>query len=85
MAEHESLQPQGPGPRTGLYRPREDRMIAGVCAGIARYFGWSTNRVRIVYTIVAALSAAFPGIAVYLVLWLIMPGDPRGPRSFRVE
>lgn len=85
MPEHDSLQTRGPSPRTGLYRPREDRLIAGVCAGIARYFGWSPTRVRIIYAVGSALSAAFPGILVYFVLWLLMPGDPRGPRSFRVE
>lgn len=85
MTDHGSLQPQDPTPRTGLFRPREDRLIAGVCAGIGRYFGWSPTRVRIVYVIGSTLSAAFPGMVVYLILWLLMPGDPRGPRSFRVE
>lgn len=85
MPEHDSLQPGGPTPRTGLYRPREDRLVAGVCAGIARYLRWSPTRVRIIYVVGSVLSAAFPGILVYFVLWLLMPGDPRGPRSFRVE
>lgn len=74
-----------PEPKPRLYRPRDGRLIAGVCAGIGRYLGWSPTRVRIVYVAVSALSAAFPGILAYFILWLLMPGDPRGPRSFRVE
>lgn len=48
-------------------------MIAGVCAGIARRFGWSTNMVRIL----AVLSCLIPGpqFIIYIVLWIIMPND----------
>jgi len=54
-------------------RRSNDRMIAGVCAGIAEWLGWKTDHVRIAYVIVSILSAAFPGIIVYLLLWLLMP------------
>jgi phage shock protein C len=67
-----------------LARSSSDRMVAGVCAGIANYFGWSKTPVRIGYLALSALSAAFPGIIVYLLLWLIMPLEPREPRRFRV-
>ena len=50
-----------------------DRMIAGVCGGIAEWLGWKADQVRVVYVIVSILSAAFPGIIVYLLLWLLMP------------
>ena len=51
-------------------------MIAGVMGGIARRFGWSSNVLRVVFVLVSILSAAFPGIIVYLILWLLMPeGD----------
>ncbi|MDO5654554.1 MAG: PspC domain-containing protein [Flavobacteriaceae bacterium] len=49
------------------------RMIGGVCAGIAEYFGWDITIFRIVYLVVSVLSAAFPGTIVYIILWLIMP------------
>lgn len=81
----EPIQFREPGSPSRLYRPREDRLVAGVCAGIARFFGWSPTNVRIAYVAVSALSAAFPGILAYFILWLLMPGDPRGPRSFRLE
>jgi phage shock protein PspC (stress-responsive transcriptional regulator) len=48
-------------------------MIAGVCAGLADYFGWSANHVRIGYVLLSVLSVAFPGLVVYVVLWLVMP------------
>lgn len=50
-------------------------MIGGVCAGLARHFGWSINGTRVVYVLVSILSAAFPGILVYVILWLLLPAD----------
>ena len=61
-------------------RRSTDKVIAGVCGGLAVWLGWSPNRVRIAYVIVSILSAAFPGILVYLILWFAMPG-PEGPES----
>ena len=59
-----------------LSRSRHDRMIAGVVGGIARRFGWNSTLLRVLYVVATALSAAFPGILVYLILWLLMPeGD----------
>ena len=51
-----------------------NRVIAGVCAGIAEHLGWPVTRFRIIYLIVSVLSAAFPGTLVYVILWLLMPG-----------
>jgi phage shock protein C len=50
-----------------------NKMIAGVCAGIAEHFGWDVTLFRVVYVFVSIISAAFPGILVYLVLWVVMP------------
>lgn len=58
-----------------LTRSRTDRMLAGVIGGIARRFGWDSNLTRIGYVLVSILSAAFPGILVYLILWLLMPEE----------
>ena len=58
--------------KKGLRRSH-NRMIAGVCGGLAEYLGWSARRVRILYVIVSILSAAFPGTIVYLILWFVMP------------
>ena len=59
---------------TRVFRRSSNKMIAGVCGGIAEYFGWPPDRVRIAYVLLSILSAAFPGILVYLLLWLVMPG-----------
>lgn len=56
-------------------RSRSDRMLAGVVGGIARRFGWSSTLLRIIFVLVSIASAAFPGILVYLVLWLLMPEE----------
>lgn len=58
-----------------LSRPAEDRVLAGVVGGIARRFGWNSTVLRVVYVVGSVLSAAFPGILVYLILWLLMPED----------
>jgi phage shock protein C len=55
-----------------LVRSR-NKMIAGVCAGIAEYFGWDVTLFRVVFVLVSILSVAFPGILVYIVLWVVMP------------
>ncbi|HBL29002.1 MAG TPA: stress-responsive transcriptional regulator [Acidobacteria bacterium] len=59
-----------------LYRSRSNRMIAGVCGGLAAWLGWSPTMVRLLYVLVSVLSAAFPGILVYIVLWIAMPEAP---------
>jgi phage shock protein C len=64
--------------QVALMRSRGDRMIAGVCGGLAKWLGWDPTAVRVAYVIVSILSAAFPGILVYLVLWLVMPQEPLG-------
>ncbi len=51
----------------------ENTMIAGVCAGIAEYFGWDSTLVRIIYVLLSIFSAGFPGILAYIILWIIMP------------
>lgn len=59
-------------PANRLRRSR-DRMIAGVCGGFAEWLGWKPDRVRVAYVILSVLSAAFPGVLAYLLLWLLVP------------
>jgi len=61
-----------------LVRSRDDRLIAGVCGGFARWLGWRPSTFRLLYVLVSILSAAFPGILVYVVLWIAMPLEPSG-------
>ena len=60
---------------TPFTRSRHDRVRAGVMGGIAQRFGWNSTALRIIYVLVSILSAAFPGILVYLILWLLMPEE----------
>ena len=57
----------------GITRDKSNAMIGGVCAGLARHFGWSVTGTRVVYVLASILSAAFPGILVYIILWLLIP------------
>ncbi|WP_313340860.1 PspC domain-containing protein [Stenotrophomonas sp.] len=61
-------------PRT-LSRSLNDRMIAGVMGGIAHRFGWNVTLLRVLFVVVSLASAAFPGILVYLILWLLIPNE----------
>jgi phage shock protein C len=56
-----------------LMRSREHNIVAGVMGGIAEYLGWSPFKVRLLFVIVSCVSAAVPGILIYLVLWFLMP------------
>jgi phage shock protein C len=56
-------------------RRSNNRVIAGVCAGLAEWLGWKVDHVRIAYVVVSIISVAFPGIIVYLLLWLVMPDE----------
>ena len=60
-------------PANPLRRSRQNRMIAGVCGGLAEWLGWDPTLVRLLYIAVSVISAAFPGILVYVVLWIVMP------------
>lgn len=61
----------------GLQRTR-NRVIAGVCGGIARWLGWDPTLVRVLYVVISLLSAAFPGTIVYIILWILMPEEGTG-------
>ena len=59
-----------------LHRSASDRMIGGVCGGIAEWLGWNPTGVRWLYVLVSIFSVAFPGIVAYILLWIAMPpGD----------
>jgi phage shock protein C len=59
-------------PSTPLRRSRS-RFLGGVCGGLAQWLGWDATLVRILFVLVSVLSAAFPGILVYVILWVVMP------------
>ena len=63
-----------PVPRR-LSRDTEHRMIAGVCAGLARHYGLPTGRLRLLFVVSCLLPG--PQIVAYLLLWLLMPVEPQ--------
>jgi len=54
-------------------RRSQNQMVAGVCAGIADYFDIDPTLVRVGYAILSIFTAAFPGLLLYIILWIIMP------------
>jgi phage shock protein C len=61
-----------------LRRSRTNRQIAGVIGGLAEYFRVDPTLLRVVYVVVSILSAAFPGILVYVLLWILIPQAENG-------
>jgi phage shock protein C len=59
-----------------LMRVRQGALIAGVCGGIAKWLGLDPTIVRVLYAALTLLSAAFPGIIIYILLWILMPREP---------
>lgn len=58
-----------------LRRSRRNRMIGGVVGGLAEYLGMDPTLARILYIVVSICSAAFPGILVYVICWLVIPEE----------
>ncbi len=52
-----------------------NRVIAGVCAGLAVWLGWDIALVRLLYLIISIFSAGFPGILAYIILWIVIPEE----------
>ena len=63
--------------RQGLVRPRQERLLAGVCAGLGRRFGISPGLARLLFVVILLV---LPGsqILVYPLLWILMPEEPAG-------
>jgi phage shock protein C len=64
-------QASGPYPTSQLTRSRENRMIAGICAGFAKHYGWDLNLTRLLTFLIILFTGV--GVFVYLALWVIIP------------
>lgn len=60
--------------RNPLRRPRTGRMLAGVCAGLANFFGLDVSLIRILFALLTIFTA-FAGIPIYLIMWIIIPEE----------
>jgi len=58
-----------------LTKTPHDKMVAGVCGGIAEYFGIDSTLVRVAYVILSVLSTGFIGVLVYIILAFVMPDN----------
>jgi phage shock protein C len=56
-----------------LYRSRTNRQVAGVCGGLAEYFGVDATLIRVLFVVLAVLGGS--GIVLYLALWIIVPRE----------
>jgi phage shock protein C len=57
-----------------LYRSRKEKLIAGVCAGLAEYFGVDPTWIRLIFILFAILGGS--AVLVYLIMWVIVPLSP---------
>ena len=62
-----------------LYRNVNDAMIAGVCSGLGEYLGVDKTVLRVAAALLVVFTLLFPGVVVYVVMWLIIPPRPLGP------
>ena len=59
-----------------LYRSRKERMIGGVCGGLAQYFNADPTIIRIIAVVLLLSGTA--GFWAYIIMWLIVPEEPAG-------
>ncbi|HEX5566140.1 MAG TPA: PspC domain-containing protein [Streptomyces sp.] len=64
---------------SALVRPRDDRMIGGVCAGLARHFGISSTTMRVIFLVSCLLPG--PQFLLYIALWILMPDERKAART----
>jgi len=60
-----------------LYRSMNDKMIAGVCSGLAVYFNLDPVLMRVIFVALALMGG--PGILLYIILWIVMPEESKVP------
>jgi len=58
-----------------LTRSRKDKMVAGICGGIADYMAVDPTIVRLVFALATFFTVVFPGILIYLIMWIVVPKE----------
>lgn len=59
-----------------IYRSNQDRVLAGILGGVAEYFGWNPQILRIIYLLLIIFTGFFPFGILYLLLLLVIPESP---------
>jgi phage shock protein C len=58
-----------------LKRSRNDRMLAGICGGIANYLTVDPTIVRLIFALATFFTVVFPGVLIYLIMWIVVPKE----------
>jgi phage shock protein C len=64
-----------------LYRSSKQRMIAGICGGLAEYFDVDVNIMRLLFVAISLLSVLFPMVIFYIIAWIIVPEKEKSKKS----
>ncbi len=64
-----------------LYRSSKQRMIAGICGGLAEYFDIDVNIMRLLFVAISLLSVLFPMVIFYIIAWIIVPEKEKSKKS----
>ena len=56
-----------------LRQSTRNKLLGGVCGGLAEWLGWNPNVVRLLYVVGSVVSVGFPGSIVYIILWFVIP------------
>jgi phage shock protein C len=64
-----------------LYRSSKQKMIAGICGGLAEYFDMDVNIMRLLFVAISLLSVLFPMVIFYIVAWIIVPEKEKSKKS----
>lgn len=75
MLVTKSIQKKGKQIMKKLYRSKNNRMLSGVCGGIAEYFGIDPTLVRLLFALVTFFTAIFTGIIAYIICAVVIPED----------
>jgi phage shock protein C len=60
-----------------LYRSTTQKMLGGVCAGLANYFELDISLMRLIFVAVALVTALFPMTLFYIIAWIVIPAQPQ--------
>jgi len=58
-----------------LTRSVKDKMLAGICGGLANYMDVDPTIVRLVFALATFFTVVFPGVIIYLIMWIIVPKE----------
>ncbi|MFY0592664.1 PspC domain-containing protein [Roseivirga sp.] len=61
--------------KSKLKRSNSDRVVAGVCGGLAEWLGWDITLFRFIYVLLSIFSAGLPGLVVYFIFWAVLKKD----------